>query len=205
MGFDAESLKFKVTTGRPEIDERQPCNFRHPNLGGVLNWINQMNLDPQIMEELKSIARRYPQAALPTFMKQYQTHIGRIREKLKEEKQKLTQLQVGEKENGRSENNDEKSSQKSSQETCKEEVCCQDQQNLGVRDTGGSCSAGELGQGSGDPGQSASADEDCCNRPDVHPDVQVSGSDRGGPSGERDLGLQWEESGETYTWGDSDD
>jgi Sec-independent protein translocase protein TatA len=199
MGFDAESLKFKVTTGRPEIDEREPCNFKHPHLGGVLNWIGKMNLDQQIMEELKSVAKRYPQAALPTFIKQYQTHIGRIREKLKEEKQKLTQLQAGENENGRSEN------EKSSQEGRKEENCCQDKQNIGVRDTSGSCSTGVVGQGSVDPGQSERADEDCCNRPDVHSDVQDSGSDRCGPSGECDIGLQWEESGETYAWGDTDD
>jgi hypothetical protein len=196
MGYDAESLKFKVTTGRPEIDDRKPCNFKRVTLQSVTNWIDGLNMDPQVKEELKKKAERYPQAALPTFVNNYKTLVGRIRKKLREESEKVTQLQTGEKENASNEKSSKEDThnevaEESGQEECNGSSCS-------LRYSSPSDPGIELGQSAVDPWESPCADEDSGGRSDVHPDVPDAGCCGGGLGGECDGRM---ERGE----GDSDD
>lgn len=79
--LNAEGMNFKVVTmGRPEVDERQPCNFLPTTLRGLLAWIDaQSTLEEPVKQELKKMASAYPNQALSSFRRNFSRHLARAR------------------------------------------------------------------------------------------------------------------------------
>lgn len=196
MGFNAENLKVKVTTGNPEIDERPPCHFKSPTLQSVLGWIETLSLDPQLKAELKKTASKYPNASLPNFLNNYQKLITRIRKKLREEKETITQLRTGEKENDNDRKEEDSKEEGGKESGCTPEKDSQicDGPNCSLRYSSASNPGDEFGKSSIDPWESTCADEDGGGRPNVHSDVQDEGVSDGRLGGKCDERLERGES-----------
>jgi len=89
--MSAENLKVKVTNvennsvGKPwglserEVAARRSVNLRPPTLQSVLGLIDSMvELDEGVREEVKRVARSYPNQAYPQFVKNLQNIVNRI-------------------------------------------------------------------------------------------------------------------------------
>jgi hypothetical protein len=81
---NTESLRFKIlTTGREEFDNRQKSNFRPMTLQRLYDWIDAKNLDDAVKKELKKSAGNYPQQALESWQKKFDTHLSHIQVQLR--------------------------------------------------------------------------------------------------------------------------
>lgn len=73
-----------VTTGNAEVDARKPSRLRHTTLDSLLRAIDAKSLDAQVKEELKRMAKGYPEQALESWKKNFNLHVQRARKKVKE-------------------------------------------------------------------------------------------------------------------------
>lgn len=76
---DAERIKFKIGSPMEEIKKRVPCNFTILTLNDVDRIIDERELEEEMKSELKKMARNYPFQALPTFIKNIDRNISKIR------------------------------------------------------------------------------------------------------------------------------
>jgi hypothetical protein len=76
---EAENLRFKISTGREEFDNRVPCNFKILTLEDVYKIIDNTQIDDNTKKELKKKAGNYPFQALKTFVKNLDKNIAKIR------------------------------------------------------------------------------------------------------------------------------
>lgn len=82
---NAEGMNFKVVSmGSPLVDERRPSNLRPLTLDKLDLFIDSKVNDQRTAEQVKKLARVYPQQALWSFKKNIQTHIARAQKKLKD-------------------------------------------------------------------------------------------------------------------------
>jgi hypothetical protein len=87
----SEQFKIKVlTTGRPDVDKRRPCNLNPLSLQKLLDWIDLQPTEENIKVELKKSAANYPHDALPGWQRNYEKHVAKIMVK----NQKLQQQQL---------------------------------------------------------------------------------------------------------------
>lgn len=82
LNFKIEIPKSRELTEREEALRRTTV-LRPQTVRGIMNLINSMNLDEEIAAELKRMAAKYPNDALPHFRKNIQTHISKIRARLR--------------------------------------------------------------------------------------------------------------------------
>jgi hypothetical protein len=76
---NTESLRFKILpTGKEEFDNREASNFRPMTLQRLYDWIDAKNLDALVKKELKKSAGNYPQQALGSWQKKFDTHLSNV-------------------------------------------------------------------------------------------------------------------------------
>lgn len=78
---EAEKIKFRLAANKEEYEKRVPCNFIMLTLNDVNKIIDQKEIDENIKEKLKKMARNYPFQALPNFVKNIDNNISKIRNK----------------------------------------------------------------------------------------------------------------------------
>lgn len=95
--MSAEQFQFKIlTTGRAEVDKREPCNLRPLNLEKLLKWIDHQPTEQNIKIELKKSASAYPHQALGAWQKNYSKHVATAQAKLRKmPKPKLPVVELG--------------------------------------------------------------------------------------------------------------
>lgn len=72
----AESMKFKVTQIKNDINSEPERDFRILTLDKIFAWIDKKDYDPSIKQELKKMVSRYPHSAYPSFGKNFQKHLA---------------------------------------------------------------------------------------------------------------------------------
>lgn len=87
-----EGVNFKVVAFGDQT--RQPCNFKVLTLEKLTKWINAQSLDPTVKEELVKKATTYPTCALPSFRKNFQTHLSKA-QKIVRDKTPLYTKELG--------------------------------------------------------------------------------------------------------------
>ena len=76
---NTENLKFKIlTTGKEDFDNRQKSNFKPMTLNRLYDWIDAKKLDDEVKKELKKSAGNYPQQALESWQKKFDTHLSHV-------------------------------------------------------------------------------------------------------------------------------
>ena len=76
---NTESLRFKIlTTGKEELDNIQKSNFKPMTLQRLYDCIDAKNLDEAVKKELKKSAGNYPQQALESWQKKFDTHLSHV-------------------------------------------------------------------------------------------------------------------------------
>jgi len=78
MSRSTEGMKFSISAG----NTRKPSKLNTITLEKVFAWIEKKGLDKPVVVELKKMASVYPQAALENWMKNYQMHLVKAREKI---------------------------------------------------------------------------------------------------------------------------
>lgn len=78
MAKSTEGINFSVSAG----NSRKHSRLNTITLEKVFAWIAKKGLDEQVVVELKKMASVYPQAALENWMKNYQMHLVKAREKI---------------------------------------------------------------------------------------------------------------------------
>lgn len=76
---ETENFKFRVSTGRDEVDNRPLSNFKTLTLDDVYKIIDNTPTDDNTKIELKKKANNYPFQALKTFIKNLDKNITKIR------------------------------------------------------------------------------------------------------------------------------
>lgn len=88
-----EKLNLKIEMpGNKELTEREEALrrttiLRPQTIRGMMNLIDSMELGTDVTAELKKMAAKYPNDALPHFRRNIQTHISKIRTKLRPKSQ----------------------------------------------------------------------------------------------------------------------
>ena len=78
-----EAFKIQLTTGRPEVDNRKPCDLSNLTLKKLCEWIDRQNVSLIVKEELKKSASRFPHQALKAWRKGYSKHLALVQRKLR--------------------------------------------------------------------------------------------------------------------------
>jgi hypothetical protein len=98
---EAQHIRAKVyVPGRP----KQPRLQRPLTLDTICEWIKLQGLDDYTTNGLIELARRYPTQALPTFRKNFNIMIQRVRQKRRQEQNQPLDERIEEIENGQGEN-----------------------------------------------------------------------------------------------------
>lgn len=103
MAKSTEGLNFSVSN--MSGSGRKPSKLNTITLEKVNAWIEKKNLDKPIEKELKLMAAVYPQDALENWMKNFQLHLVRAREKF-QKIQKIEVIELGEEEEEQYNNDD---------------------------------------------------------------------------------------------------
>ena len=89
---NTEGFKFSVvTTGNADVDSRKPTKLRHTTLDSLLRAIDGKQMDEQVKEELKRMAKGYPEQALESWKKNFNLHVQRARQKVRERNKPIPQ------------------------------------------------------------------------------------------------------------------
>lgn len=62
---------------------RVPCNLNPITLDKLINWIDKKEVEMPVKEELKRMAGKYPENALPNWVKNYNRHLLKAKKKVK--------------------------------------------------------------------------------------------------------------------------
>ena len=82
---NTEGFKFTVvSTGNADVDSRKSTNLRHTTLDSMLRAIDAKSMDEQVKEELKKMAKGYPEQALESWKKNFNLHVQRARQKVRD-------------------------------------------------------------------------------------------------------------------------
>ena len=93
---NTEGIKFSVTTGNPDVDNRIPCIHKKLTYERICAWIDSKKFDPLIAHELKKSAGKYPENALEQWKKNYQSHLTKIRHAIKLQQSAPKRTELGE-------------------------------------------------------------------------------------------------------------
>ena len=108
-GDNTEGINFKViTTGRPDVDGRKPCNFKPLTLRRLVEWIDAKPISFALKEELKKMASAYPEQALHKWQLAYQRHLAAAQQSLVGKDVYIVTSELGEDEPPESPKNDNK-------------------------------------------------------------------------------------------------
>ncbi len=87
---NTEGFRFTVvTTGNADVDSRKPTKLRHTTLDSLLRAIDAKSMDEQVKEELKKMAKGYPEQALESWKKNFNLHVQRARQKVRDRNKPL--------------------------------------------------------------------------------------------------------------------
>lgn len=77
-----ENFNVNLTTNRPEVDQRVPCDLSNLTLKKLCSWIDSQTVSSTIKSELKLSASRFPHQMLKAWKRDYSKHLSKAQKKL---------------------------------------------------------------------------------------------------------------------------
>ena len=93
--MSTESLGFKVSDMSNQNEDRPKSNLRPMTLAKLHLWIDGLQVDARLKDELKRMSSQYPQQALGAFPKNYKKYLAKAQNNLKGKSQPKSLVELG--------------------------------------------------------------------------------------------------------------